>query len=344
MKRNIINKIALAVATVTICSCTARVEIGVENQNPEEQIEISINPQIAAITKAFSQYATKSAWTSGDKIGLYATLSIDTLCLAESDMREVDYANVLFTANSTAASTAFSSARTLYFPYSKQKLNVWGVYPYDANMKSKNAAIYQITADANQTSAEKVLEADFLVAKTANVEPTNGNVTMQFQHKMTNLILEFFLPDEIDGREVVAINSVNINNIKLEATYNFNKDLVTVKNDAETKTLQPYYRGEEVEDDVTNMMYEAIIVPQSFKSSDVFMQVVLEFRPDGSGIEGDYKLFVFKFANDVTFAQGEQHQLSLAFDTDFTIRLTGSYITDWNHVNDYTYPEVEDGI
>lgn len=293
-------------------------------------------PQNAITRAAEVASASKSAFVDGDRFSMYITRAIDTLALAANVMRGVDYSNIAYV---RTAGTFAAASGPVYYPYRAVNNDLWGIYPYDAALKFKNAASYLWTVQVDQSTVNSVLNSDFLVARTKDITPSvNTKVDMQFEHKMTRVRLVIQVPSEVDGKKLNSlkpIENIYIEGMRTSGAYNFNANSVAINVDQAVTSIVPLARGSESvnpadPDQGQLFYYEAIVVPQTLKAGALFLRLVVNYVVGSPSTQG---LFLLELPADFTLLVGKQHSYNVAFDNKQRLRLDGTKILDWDEVS-----------
>lgn len=287
-----------------------------------------------AASRAVSSSATKQAWVDGDQFSFYLNLNSEPLVFAGNTHGSFNYDNLRFdysAALSKFTTTAGSPAGTIYFPYRKSNVDMWGVYPFDNTITTLDATRYSRKVSANQSVAGNVTASDFLVAHSANIAPNNTltPVDLLFKHKMSLLRIEITIPTEVDGKSFDATNPIDkieIHNTKTECTYDFNQDKVTPTGTVQVVT--PLALGHETNTSSQEVYtYEAVVVPQTVASDQMMIYVVANY---GGAFAGTQGLFMLTLAADYELEMEKQCKMSVSFENEMRLRLNGSEVVKWS--------------
>lgn len=287
-----------------------------------------------AASRAVSSSATKQTWADGDQFSFYLNLNSEPLVFDGNTHGSFNYDNLRFDysdAESKFTTLAGSPAGTIYFPYRKSNVDMWGVYPYESTIKTLDATKYDRKVSANQSVAGNVTASDFLVAHSANVAPNNTQtpVDLQFKHKMSLLRIEITIPAEVDGKSFDATNPIDkieIHNTKTECTYDFNQDKITPTGTVQVVT--PYALGNETNTSSEEVYtYEAVVVPQTVAADQMMIYVVANYGGTFSGTQG---LFMLTLAADYDLEMEKQCKISVSFENEMRLRLNGSEVVKWS--------------
>lgn len=292
-----------------------------------------------ASSKAVDNLSSKTAFASGDEMGLYLSLSSGTLVMKGNDYGNFNYDNLKYTYNGSSFTTSVGSpSGTIYYPYRTTTVDLWGIYPYDANAENQQADAYPWTVASDQTQSNRVVVSDFLSAVTKNVVP-NGTVpvNLNFKHRMTLLRIAIAFPEEVDGKKLngtTPIAELYLDNLKIKAAVNLIQETAAPATGASAETIKPLYLGYTDTNGraMDSLFYQAIIVPQTVTSSTKqLMRMVVNYEGGGQG------LFILPVDADLTFASGTIHYLSLSFDTQMRLRLDNSGKVAWDENSNYNH-------
>lgn len=294
-----------------------------------------------AASKAVNPMRSKTTFIDGDRMGLFLSLSSGKLLMNGNTHAKFTYDNLLYTrAGGTFTTGVGSPAGTIYYPYRTTKIDLWGIYPYDANATSYTADAYPWSVAVDQTSDAAVIGSDFLSAVSRQVVPNNTGATvdLNFKHQMTLLRIQLAFPEEVDGKKLdptTPITAIFLDNIKTTAAVNLNQGTVAPATGATAQTMRPLYLGytEPTPADgraIDSLFYQAIVVPQTIAAGT--KQLV---RMEVRYTDGTVGLCVMPIDADLTFESGTMHTLSLSFDTQKRLRLEASKKVAWDKNTDY---------
>ena len=173
--------------------------------------------------------ATDTAWEAGDEIGVYMQAD------AASGYKKI---NVKY-ANSDGNLNTFTSETPIEYSGNESTVNFMAVYPFSANVTSGN---YTFTL-----GNEDLSKNDIMYASTTSVEAGTHDVTLEFKHKLTKIVLQ--LKDE-SGNPVTKA-SITIDKQRVNGTLDVATGNVSTTDDY-TSTLQ--FAG-------SDGTYEAIVIP-----------------------------------------------------------------------------------
>ena len=174
--------------------------------------------------------ATDTAWEAGDEIGVYMQNAASA-----SGFQKI---NVKYT-NSADNVNSFTSQSPIEYSGNESSVNFMAVYPFSASVTSGN---YTFTL-----GNESLSKNDIMYAATASVTAGTEDVTLEFTHKLTKIVLQ--LNDE-NGDPVTGA-TISIDKQRVNGTMDMATGAVT-STDSYTSTLGFAE---------SNGTYEAIVLP-----------------------------------------------------------------------------------
>lgn len=176
--------------------------------------------------------ATDTAWEAGDEIGVYMQNAASA-----SGFQKI---NVQYK-NSADNVNAFTSQSPIEYSGNESTVNFMAVYPFSASVTSGN---YTFTL-----GNESLSKNDIMYASSASVAAGTENVTLEFTHKLTKIVLQ--LNDE-NGSPVTGA-TISIDKQRVNGTMDMATGTVT-STDNYTSTLNFAESNEKG-------TYEAIVLP-----------------------------------------------------------------------------------
>ena len=173
--------------------------------------------------------ATDTAWEAGDEIGVYMQAD------AASGYKKI---NVKY-ANSDGNVNTFTSESPIEYSGNESTVSFMAVYPFSSLVTD---GTYEFTLGNTSLS-----QNDIMYASTTSVAAGTQNVTLNFQHKLTKIVLQ--LNDE-DGKPVTGA-TISINKQCASGTLDVATGTITATSDY-TSTLNF---------SESNGTYEAIVIP-----------------------------------------------------------------------------------
>lgn len=198
--------------------------------NDEDSLGTSEGTGVRFTSYMVESRATDTAWEAGDEIGVYMQNAASA-----SGYQKI---NVKY-ANSDGNLNTFTSETPIEYSGNESTVNFMAVYPFSASVTSGN---YTFTL-----GDEGLSKNDIMYASTTSVEAGTQDVTLEFKHKLTKIVLQ--LKDE-DGNSVKGA-SITIDKQRVNGTLDVATGNVSATDDY-TSTLQ--FAG-------SDGTYEAIVIP-----------------------------------------------------------------------------------
>ena len=219
---------------------------------------------------------TDTGFETNDQIGLYLTTKDTPLELSGNYVNNTQliYAN-----------NAWTSAKPIY--WDKGNYDVYAYYPYVSSFPSVDDM--PLVVSTEQHLSANYASSDFLWAGKKNVEASDGKVTLQFEHRMSRLVIKLVKSEDYEG-DLPEDAEVYIHNTVTSATADLSVGIVTRDSHGTPETIRAKYLG--------NHRYAAIIVPQRLNNRQPLVEVVMK---------GVSYLYESKFL----FKSGVQHNVLL---------------------------------
>lgn len=198
--------------------------------NDEDSLGTSEGTGVRFTSYMVESRATDAAWEAGDEIGVYMQNAASA-----SGYKKI---NVKY-ANSDGNLNTFTSETPIEYSGNESTVNFMAVYPFSASVTSGN---YTFTL-----GNEGLSKNDIMYASTTSVEAGTQNVTLEFKHKLTKIVLQ--LKDE-NGNSVKGA-SITIDKQRVNGTLDVATGNVSTMDDYNS-TLQ--FAG-------SDGTYEAIVIP-----------------------------------------------------------------------------------
>lgn len=237
-----------------------------------------------AISKAESR-ANDTGFDSGDRVGVYITTHDTPLLLAGN---YVNNERIEFNGSS------WIPARTIY--WDNGNYDVMAYYPYQSVVSSVDDLPFSVATDQTTTRSTTSLggyeASDFLFAKKTTVAASSSAVKLQYQHKMSRIVVRLIKGEDYEG-DLPSTAEVYIHNTVPTATIDLSAGVVTRYQYGTTQSIKAK--------SLDNNQYAAIIVPQRIDNSQPLIEVIAK---------GVSYLWESKFV----FKPGIQHTVSLIID------------------------------
>lgn len=251
---------------------------------------------------ALSKYAGSTSFDKGDQISLFGTKVSVALAATGNYIENSKYVrgdNYFAKDNGKDA-----------FP-SSGGLDLYSIYPYDANLATKGFPnAYAFTCAADQSS--DLLTSDLLISKLEAVQPTLHPVKLVFGHAMGKVILNVNVAADYGGVTATyagfkMISSATVNMATLTTTASGVATVIRPRNTLENGNLKA----------------EAIVAPQTFAADVAFAEVSLS-----SG-----KTIPVSLPKDLVVEQGKFATIDVAISLGGGKAIVlGATVEDWGTV------------
>lgn len=234
--------------TIALAACDNESEKIVEVYTPEEG-EIQLMMMHPHQTRV-----TETSFEASDSIGVYVTANDVALQLAGNEVN-----NELFTYNGTS----WTSKRKVYWNTGKH--NVYAFYPY--SKKVNDVVDYSFSVQTDQSTDWGYTHSDFLFALALDVTASADPVAMQFEHKLSNVVVmlqkgENYEGDLPNNAEVYILSTVT------QAVIDLSTGDAAKDNYAGTETIRCRK--------ISSGEYCAVVVPQSLTSRRPLVEVIID--------------------------------------------------------------------
>lgn len=198
--------------------------------------------------------ATETAFEANDSIGVYVTASDAALQLGGNEVN-----NELFTYNGSS----WTSKRKVY--WNEGQHNIYAYYPHSKQVN--DVVDYSFSVQEDQTTEWGYSHSDFLWASATDITASASPVTMQFSHRLSNVIVQLEKGENFEG-DLPADADVYLYSTVTKAIIDLATGDVAKDQYAGTGTI--HCRK------VANDEYQAIVVPQSITSRRPLVEVVID--------------------------------------------------------------------
>lgn len=271
------------------------------NSSLDEMLDLQerdvMNFEILHPNQSNSSRLTDTSFEMNDQIGLYLTNQNVPLELSGN------YVNNMLL---SYTDNAWTSAKPIY--WDEGKYDIYAYFPYVSSLSSVDDMPLKVSTE--QHVAENYAMSDFLWAGKKNVQASDGKITLQFEHKMSRMVIKLSKGQDYEG-ELPEDAEVYIHNTVTSGTADLSVGNVTRNSYGIVETIRAKSLGDH--------RYAAIIVPQRLNNRQPLVEVVMK---------GVSYLYESKFL----FKQGVQHNVLLAISRNpeqVKIEIGGE-IEDWD--------------
>ncbi len=291
-----------ALALVALASCA---------KNEGESVEITDTwDGELRISSGITTRASGTLWDSGDAIGVFMNLTDGGTAVGTANTKYITtgetatYTSAIFTVDS-------ENYADLYYPTSAN-VDLLAYYPY---VKSTDEYTFYATAypvDVKDQTTQG--DIDLMVAKITNQAKTTSAVDLEFDHKLSNIVLNVVNGDGYDKLEDIGtISSIELSGSVTTADFNLTDDTISLGSDSESISFV-------VSQSSSSISAEAIIIPQTLSGSSAILTVTTSTGA------------VHSVALNGTFAIGTQYSYTLNLNLT-ELNISGATINDWNKVS-----------
>lgn len=270
----------LAVTALLFSSCSSD-----DNDTPEindRQVKFS-----SGVSKTKVGGVDGDQWEGNEQIGIYMVENGGTTVAEGAENRK-------YTTTSTGATATFTSTTPIYYPVDvTQKVDFIAYHPYSGSISSY---IYPVNTTTQSSQSNIDLMRAFADNSTSGYDKTNGAsyINFVFDHKLTKLIINT-TPDDGLAQSDLTNMTVTIKGLNTKADYKIDTDVLT---EASPVVVAPIV----AKITTAGILYEAIVVPQSFTTG----VVTIEFALNNAKNE----VFVYEVPA-TTLAEAEKHTFNV---------------------------------
>lgn len=259
---------------VTACSN----DDNIENVNKEP-----VEARISANIESLATRAAGTAWTDGDAIGVTGT----------SGSQLYDNVQYVYSATTQPNFTLASGASPIYFQ-NTDDVTFTAYYPYAGSVSTTSASISKTISAADQSTTSDTetgftpqSQIDYLYGTGTGGVGTNGEVNFTFNHKMSQLVLNFIAGADVSLND---LTSYTLQGLKMQGTFDTSDGEASA--DAEAQAADLTINAETGYYDATNHTSTLILFPQAAASATLCVSLdgqtytaTLNF-PTASAVQG----------------------------------------------------------
>ncbi len=336
MKSIVLNKI-LSIATLAtlssamLSSCSVESEFNQQNGNP---LKIVADIDLQNNDATSRAYASKETFAANDAIGLWA-VPFRVTGETEGEHVHIDlrpYGNYKDNVKYTYMSSSFVTDENIYFPSSSTNMDIYAVFPYDANMSDPqnntmgDPTEYEFSVLEDQSTEENVTKSDFLSAYSV-ATPSSGLANLSFKHRFTRILVTFTVPEYYSNEPVNGVVNVQLVNQKLKSKIDItdptqSPEFVAVGNQLTAitmlKAVAPAYATQ------GTYVYEAITTPGTvIAEGDDVIVVTLNVSTIGN------VTFTAKAKKQIVLEHQKQYNISMSLSDMDEVSFTDVSIAGW---------------
>ena len=304
MKKDLFIMAGAMIAALSLGACSNEDDAhGVDLSKP-----ISLSFQPAAVETRATVGVNNASFEAGDEIGVYVSSS--------AALASAEYRNIKF----TSAGGSWAAA-DMFWPSGTDTYDITAYYPF-AGTENTAAATLAVSVPDNQ-SGDGYSNADYLWTKRATVQPTNANIPLTLDHKMSLLKLNMAEGDGISLAEVAAMTPAILGEVPAEGTWDLATGAITPDTEGEKHpSIQPYM---DYDSGTGTLTYYALVMPgTTFAQSERFLTL--------TGTDGTVFYYDLNIEGGITTGAGTYVDLNLTVDRT-GISLSSFTVGDWKPSN-----------
>jgi uncharacterized protein (TIGR02145 family) len=280
-----------------ICACTNTL------YNEDEPIESSGAPIKISSFNLHSQVFTNDQ--NEEAIGVYVTAASSNI----SKTRYISNEKYICT------SSGFNSVNDVRYP-SGVNCNIFSYFPYQEKGIKEKSYEMTISVQTDQSSDYNYNMSDFMVAEKLDVEESDNNVSMSFNHVFNELDIRISVPDGTDMEKFKEMNpEIFLCGTYTSADYDINtKEFF---NYAAMKPITP--NGEWIIDGNTLIGKRVLIVPQLIDADTKMVKATI-----------NDKTFYISMGRDYQAEAGESNKLTINYSSQGESPSINYDISNWN--------------
>lgn len=301
MKKNIA-WVFLAALSLTAC----------EKDADSGPVELRLTSGIEVQTKA--GHSLDEAFKAGDNVYVW----VDD---AKDAQTEVTKENLYVAKEMTVQSGGALTGDAMYFPQTGNKVNIYAFHHAKVSVPPAFGISLTYLVEVDQTTEANYAKSDIAYAKATNVARTTSAVSLNFYHLLSKVevVLKEGSGDQnflFDISKMEILGTYQGASITLDKTTDPDKFTVSTGAAIEAISIDTDVTAK---DATTEVLNEAIIVPQTLNADTEFIRITL----NSGGV------FTYKLANETTFESGKKYKYTI------TVNQTGlsvaTSITNWNN-------------
>ena len=210
-----INVLYLIIALL-IASCVNKIGDEIKESN----IPISFSVKTSKTTTK----AAKSAFETGDRIGVFAMLTGNSL----DKQRYID--NLLL---ECGEGSKLIPKKEVYYPEGDATLDFISYYPYQTASVSKGSSLLNVAVQADQSKAADYSLSNFMTARIEDVSNSEKTVKLEYKHQFAKIKLVLTPKEGEDADDMLKANPrIIATGFKTQAVYDLQSDKLSDIDDA----------------------------------------------------------------------------------------------------------------
>lgn len=252
-----IKRDAFKKASNLLCLAFALSAVSCVNNINDEVREGTIAISFSAKTSKSTAKATKSAFESGDRFGIFATVTGNSL----DKQRYIDNLLLEYGEGSTLI-----PKKEVYYPEGDATLDFISYYPYQTEGLSQGSSLLNVTVHTDQSKSSSYNASDFMTAQVEDASNSEKTVKLEYKHRFAKIKITLTPGDGENADDMLKANPrIIATGFKTQATYDLQSDNLTrLTEDSETDIV-PF--GTWKKSGSTLSGKEFIVIPQTHSDS-----------------------------------------------------------------------------
>lgn len=252
IKKEVFKKVNYA-----LCFAFALSAVSCVNKISEEIRESSILISFSTKTSKSSTKTTKSTFEIGDKIGVFAMLTGNSL----DQQRYID--NLLLEGGE---GTKLIAKKEVYYPEGDATLDFISYYPYRTEGISKRSSALNVAVETDQSQSAAYSTSNFMTARTENISNSEKDVKLEYKHQFAKIKIVLTPREGEDVGDMLKANPrIIATGFKTRAVYDLQSDRLSEAIEESETDIIPF--GIWKKDGSTLSGKEFIIIPQTHSDS-----------------------------------------------------------------------------
>ena len=282
----------MAVGAMMMAACSNEEESGMV-ESPQHNGEM----QFVFLYPGETTRATDTSFENADQVGIYVTAKDEPLKIGGNEVN-----NELFTYNGSV----WTASRKVY--WNEGSHDVYAYYPYTASVNDIEDYSFEVLAD--QSTKAGYTASDFLWAGAKAVTASASPVSMQFAHKLSNVVVVLEKGENYAG-DIPSSTEVYIHSTVTKASVDLSTGDAAKDDFAGSSSIRCLQKSA--------TEYTAIVVPQNITTKRPLVEVV------SNGVS-------YLMEGKISLKPGMRHTFTVTLDKNperVKIEIGGE-IGDWN--------------
>lgn len=249
---------AFTIASNVLCLSLILSGTSCVNKINDEIKESNIPIRFSVKTSKVSTKATQNTFDIGDRSGVFAMLTNNTL----DKQRYID--NLLL---ECGENNILIPKKEVYYPEGDATLNFISYYPYQSEGVSKGSSLLNVSVQTDQNKAASYSLSNFMTARTENVSNNTKTVALEYKHRFAKIKLVLMPKEGENVDDMLKANPrIIATSFKTRATYDLQTDKLSEVDDASETDIVPF--GTWKKEGNTLSGKELIVIPQTHSDNE----------------------------------------------------------------------------